>query len=137
MSTAFTREVIEGDEYRYSETIAISELLFDGASRIPTSGSNAPRRDRTVGVVYPSIQTRALADNIAILPEFADSSLQLRRMRYIRIEAADHKALSYTFRSLAVSSNLCGSRIVWLEETTREAERLRRVSLSDGAGLLE
>lgn len=137
MSAAFTREVIEGEEYRYSETIAISELLLDGAGQIPTAGPGAPRRERTAGVVYPSIQMRALADNVAILPEFADSSLQVRRMHYIRVEAADHRAHSYAFLLLAVSTDFRGNKIAWLEEPGPEAERLRRVSSSDGADLWE
>ncbi len=39
LSLAFTEDVREGWEYRYKQSIAINELLFDGASPIPrTSG---------------------------------------------------------------------------------------------------
>jgi hypothetical protein len=131
MSAAFARAVVEGEEHRYSETIAISELLFDGASPIQSPGPDAPQRNRAAGIVYPSIQMRGLADNVVLLPEFADSCLQLRGMRYLRVEAADHKALSYAFLSLAVSTGLCGNKIVWSDETGPEAERLREVNLSN------
>ena len=132
MSVAFARDVAEGEEYRYKETIAITELLFDGAGPIRAPGPSAPQRDHAAGIVYPSIQMRGLADNIAILPEFVDSCLQIRSVRYLRVEAADHKALSYAFLSLAVSTNFRENKISWTEETAPEAERLRQVEFSDG-----
>jgi hypothetical protein len=132
LSAAFAQEVPEGEEYRYSETIAIRELLFDGASPIPARGPDAPQRDQAAGVVYPSVQMRGLADNIAMLPDFADSCLQLQSMRYLRVEGADHEALSYAFLSLAVSTHFCGNKIVWLDETVPEPERLHQASFSDG-----
>ena len=42
MSLAFTGDVPEDAEYRYKETIAITELLFDGASPISYRGLGAP-----------------------------------------------------------------------------------------------
>jgi hypothetical protein len=49
MSLAFTRDVPDGKEYRYKETIAIRELLFDRASPIRAPGPDAPQRDRVLG----------------------------------------------------------------------------------------
>jgi hypothetical protein len=130
MSVAFTRDVPDGKEYRYKETIAISELLFDRASPIRAPGPDAPQRNRAAGIVYPSIQMRGLADNIAVLPEFVDSCLQIRSVRYLRVEAADHNALSYAFLSSAVSNNFSETDIVWSDEA--EPEALCRVDFSDG-----
>jgi hypothetical protein len=130
MSLAFTRDVPDGKEYRYKETIAIRELLFDRASPIRAPGPDAPQRDRVAGIVYTSIQMRGLADNIAILPEFVDSCLQIRSVRCVRVEAADHNSLSYAFLSLAASKNFSETDIVWSDEAEREA--VCRVSFSGG-----
>jgi hypothetical protein len=70
----------EGLEYRYKDTIAINELLFDRASPIrPNSvGPAVPKMGGVAGTVYPSVQMRGLADNVAIMPEFVDRYLKIK-----------------------------------------------------------
>ena len=116
MSLAFTTEVPDGDEYRYKETIAINELLFDRASPLPILGHNdSPKNQRVAGTVYPTVQMRGLADNIAIWPEFVDRYLTLKSIRCVQIEAADRDKLAYTFLTVAYSDTIEKKAIVWRE----------------------
>jgi hypothetical protein len=83
ISKAFTADVPKGKEYRYKQTIAINETLSD----VVYVGGNfpgAPKNPKTAGTVYPAIKMRGDADNVALLPEFVDSSLRLADNRVSR-----------------------------------------------------
>jgi hypothetical protein len=72
LSLAFTEDVRDGREYRYKQSIAINELLFDDAGPLPKY-PDGPRIGRVAGTVYPAIQLRGSADNwryfpIALIP---------------------------------------------------------------------
>jgi hypothetical protein len=135
MSLAFTKDVPDGQEYRYKETIAINELLFDRASPIPNHGQDAPKNSRVAGTVYPTVRMRGLADNIAIWPEFVDRYLRIKSVRYVRVEAADHQKLAYTLLTVAHSHTLSGNAIDWDSELPPEAERRTQVKFEDGRWL--
>jgi hypothetical protein len=131
MSLAFTKDVPEGQEYRYKETVAINELLFDRASPLPAR-ENGPRCTRVAGTVYPTVQMRGLADNIAIWPEFVDRFLQLKSVRYILVEVADHERLAYKFLTLGFSDKILGNAIVWREDLPAAAMRQCEVRFEQG-----
>jgi hypothetical protein len=116
MSLAFTRDVPDGAECRYKETIAINELLFDRASPIPVRGLGSLRSDRVAGTVYPTVQMRGLADNVAMWPEFVDRHLRVKSVRYVRVEAADQEKLAYTFLTVGYSHRFSDKIIVWQED---------------------
>jgi hypothetical protein len=132
MSLAFTADVPEGEEYRYKETIAINELLFDRASPIPFHGPNAPRSDRVAGTVYPTVRMRGLADNVAMWPDFVDRHLKVKSVRYVRVEAADQEKLAYTFLTVAYSQTFSDKTIVWQEGLPSEIERRAQVAFEGG-----
>ena len=132
MSLAFTQEVPKGAEYRYKETIAITELLFDGASPVPNHGPGAPKCEYVAGIVYPAVQMRGLADNIAMLPDFTDRYVMIKSVRYLRVEAADREKVSYTFLTLARADSFAGNTIVWSKDQVPEAERRSHVTFDDG-----
>jgi hypothetical protein len=132
MSLAFTADVPEGEEYRYKETIAINELLFARAEPIPLRGPDAPRGDRVAGTVYPAVQMRGLADNVAIWPEFVDRYLRIRSVRYVLVEAADEEKADYTFLTIAYSHTFSDKAIVWHNNLPPESELRTRVVFEDG-----
>jgi hypothetical protein len=135
LSLAFTEDIREGQEYRYKQSIAINELLFDGASPLPTH-SDGPRSSRAAGTVYPALQMRGAADNVAIWPEFVDRTLRLKSIRYVLVEAADEARSSYTFLTVAMSNEFSGSGIVWRQITSPENERRSHIALEDGNWIL-
>jgi hypothetical protein len=131
MSLAFTKDVPAGLEFLYKETIAINELLFDRASPIPSHGPNSPRSGSAAGTVYPTVQMRGLADNIAIRPDFADNSLKLNSVRYVLVESPQQERLSYTFLTVAFSNTFSDRSIVWqdalpLKPSDGDGKHLRR-----------
>ncbi len=99
LSLAFTAEVPEGYEYRYKQSIAIKEVLLDDAEPFKPQ-PNGPNHALAAGIVYPALQMRGAADNVAIWPEFVDSCLRLKSVRYIKVEAADAATYSYSFSTL-------------------------------------
>jgi hypothetical protein len=113
LSLAFTENIRDGEEYRYKQSIVIAELLFDKAEPILTQYPDEPRHSRAAGIVYPAVQMKAAADNVAIFPEFVDSSLQIRSVRYVLVEAADEARSSYSLRTLAISRRFSGRDIIW------------------------
>jgi hypothetical protein len=125
---AFTEDIREGQEHRYKQSIAINELLFDGASPLPEY-RDGPKSSRAAGTVYPAVRMRGSADNVAIWPEFVDSSLRIKSVRYVLVEAADEATLSYTFLTLAISTAFCGKDIVWQDTLLPENERRSHVAL--------
>jgi len=132
MSVAFTKDVPDGQEFLYKETIAINELLFDGASAIPNHGLNSPRSGRVAGTAYPTVQMRGMADNVAMWPEFVDTSLKIRSVRYILIESVQEAPLSYTFITIAHAKEFGGKAILWNETLPPEGERRSHVAFENG-----
>jgi hypothetical protein len=132
MSRAFTNDVPDDKNYLYKETIAINELLFDGASPIPRRGLDSPSSGRVAGTVYPSVRMRGLADNVVIWPEFADYSLEMRSVRFVLVEAADEDKLSYRFLTVAFSNTSSGNNIIWEQELSPESERRTHVAFQRG-----
>lgn len=132
MSLAFTADVPEGEEYRYKETIAINELLYDRASPINTGGDVGLRGERVAGTVYPTVKLRGLADNVVLQPDFVDHYLQPKSVRYLRVEAADEKALSYSFLTIGYSETFSGKAIIWQDALEPETQRRTHVNFENG-----
>jgi hypothetical protein len=93
ISKAFTEYVRDGKEYRYKQTIAITESMSELVLPFPEPEPELPRINKVAGAVYPTIRMHGDADNIALLPEFVESSLKIRSVRYVRVEAADEKTV--------------------------------------------
>jgi hypothetical protein len=132
MSVAFTKDVPDGQEYLYKETIAINELLFDRASPLPDRGPDGPKNGRVAGTAYPTIQMRGLADNLVMSPKFVDSSLRIKSVRYLLVESAREDTLSYTFLTIAYSEIFSDKKIAWQEALPCEAERRTHVAFESG-----
>jgi hypothetical protein len=116
LALAFTENVPKGTEYRYKQSIAINELLFDKAEPMPLK-SGGPRHTRAAGTVYPSRQLSGRADNVAILPEFVESSLRIKSVDYISVDEVDDAISTYTIRRLATSQTFSGDCIIWNNTT--------------------
>jgi hypothetical protein len=135
LSLAFTEDIREGDEHRYKQSIAINELLFDGAGPLPTY-PDGPKHNRAAGTVYPAMRMRGAADNLAIWPEFVDSSLRIKSVRYVRVETVDEASSSFTFLTLAISHSFLKNEIVWEEALAPEVQRRSYVGLEEGHWVL-
>jgi hypothetical protein len=133
MSLAFTQDVPDDAKYRYKESIAINELLFDRAEPFPLLGGDAPKTDRAAGTVYPTVRLRGLADNVAILPAFADRYLDLVSVRYVQVDAADEATMTYTFYTLAYSQTFRDGAIIWHNDLPSDELRTTHVTMENGA----
>jgi hypothetical protein len=131
MSLAFTADIPEGEEYRYKETIAINELLFDRASSIAAGGNDDLRSERVAGTVYPTVKLRGLADNVVIWPEFVDRYLKIKSVQFLQVDAADEKTLSYSFLTIGYSQTFVGKTIIW-QDLAPEAQRRTNVNFENG-----
>ncbi len=78
------------------------------------------------------MQMRGGADNLALLPEFVDSSLKIRSVRYVLVEAADPAKNTYTFLVLAESHKFDSKNIIWTTLDTPEIQRRNHISFEDG-----
>jgi hypothetical protein len=82
--------------------------------------------------VYPAMQLRGIADNIAIRPEFVDRWLRLKAVSYVLIEAADAERSSYTVSSIDMSEELSGRELVWKSPITNKRQRRGHISFENG-----
>jgi len=129
LSRAFTEDVCEGQEYRYKQSIAINELLFDKAEPI-RQFPNGPKSGVVAGTVYPAMQLRGAADNIAIRPDVVDAGgLRLKSVRYVLVEAANEQSASYIFLTMAISRAFSGEEIVWQKSLPSEKQRRSTIAL--------
>jgi hypothetical protein len=132
MSLAFTADVPDGEEYRYNETIAINELLFDRASPLPVRGRDGPQSRRVAGTAYPTVKLRGLADNVAIWPDCVDRYLKIGSVRFLRVETADQQKLTYSFLTVGYSETFFDKRIIWQDDLGPEASRRTHVTFENG-----
>ncbi|MBN9597110.1 MAG: hypothetical protein J0G36_17370 [Afipia sp.] len=131
LSLAFTNDTL-GREYRYKLSVAINELLFDKASPIPLV-PNGPKSEYVSGTVYPAMQMRGAADNVAIWPAAADQCLTLDWVRYVEIERASQDGLSYSLLSLAEGRAAPGGEIAWRDLDRPEINRRAFVGYEHGS----
>jgi hypothetical protein len=96
VALAFTVDVPTGFEYRYKQTVALTEFWCEHHQLLPVY-DDGPQTDEVAGVVYPSLQMRGDADNVMFWPRFVHSSLALRHVQYVLVERADHARLAFTF----------------------------------------
>ena len=71
---------------------------------------------------------RGAADNIAMFPKFVNSSLRIRSVLYVLVEAADEARSAYTFRTLAMSRTFSGRDIIWQDNLL--SDRMCRSSIA-------
>ena len=82
LAETFTRFVPAGSGYLYKVSVAISEkLLLD---------------DKLDGLMYPTVQMKANADNFALKPRYADNNLKFLKAEYVRINGVRHFAFDST-----------------------------------------
>ena len=132
LSEAFTEDVQDGQEYRYKLPIAINELLFGDAEPLATNIPDGPRCDRAVGTVYPAMQMRGAADNVAIWPDFVDRYLRLKFVVYVLVEATDATRSSYTVSGIAQSGEFAGKEIIWKDATNDPRLRRGHIAFENG-----
>jgi hypothetical protein len=135
LSRAFTEDIRAGDEYRYQQSIAINELMFDKADPLPTF-ADGPKYERAAGTVYPAMQMHGEADNLMLWPEFVDRSLQIVSVFYVLVEAADPDTRSFTVLITDVSKGFDGKTILWADQLLPEIQRRSSISYEDGHWLM-
>jgi hypothetical protein len=72
LAEAFTIRVPKGSEEMYKLSVAIAEFLFTD--------------DIFDGLIYPTVEMRANADNLALKPRYADKNLSFPKAEYARID---------------------------------------------------
>jgi hypothetical protein len=129
VALAFTEDVPEGQEQRYRQSVAIKEFWCEHHDSFEIY-PDGPQASRVAGIVYPSLQMRGDADNVAYWPEFVLSSLRLRQVQHVLVEKADPDRLAFTFLTLALSKGFAfGTTILWRDELPPEAERRCHIAL--------
>ena len=132
-SLAFTADTSGDREYRYKLSVAINEWLFDKAEPLPLR-PGGPKFDRAAGTAYPAMQMKGVADNVAIWPEFVDSCLRIKSIRYVEIERAE-EGRSYTVLNLAIAHRFEEGAIVWRETDGPEEDRRSHIEFANGQWL--
>ncbi len=128
LSLAFTEDVREGEEFRYKQTIAINELLFDRAAPLHRY-QDGPQYDEAAGTAYPTMQMMGAADNLALLPKFVNSSLSISLALCLRVEAVDERKRSYTTLTVAHADTFRDGVIHWrTDEPPPERDRRSHIS---------
>jgi hypothetical protein len=135
LSMAFTEDIRDGQEHRYKQSIAINELLFGNAGPLATP-PGGPKYTRASGTVYPAMQLRGAADNLAIWPEFVKSSLQLKSVRYVLIEDVNEATSSYTCRTVTISHEFPDGTIIWEGKFPDEDQFRSHIAFEDGNWVL-
>ena len=139
LSLAFTADVPPGKEYRYKLSIAINESLSQEVTYPfpnPDRDPGAPRHTKIAGTVYPAMRMHGDADNAVFLPEFVDSSLRIREVRYVMVEEADEARSAYTWLTVAFANAFDGDNIQWQDVMASERRRRSHIALADGHWVL-
>ena len=132
VAQAFAVDVPAGADQFYKQSVAIAEFWMDHEEVYPIY-PDGPQIPHAAGLVYPSLQMRGDADNIALLPGFVHSSLQLEQVQYVLVERADLNSHAYTFLTEAISSHFIERRtIAWRDELPGEDVRRCHVALENG-----
>jgi hypothetical protein len=113
-------------------SIALNESFEQVKFEFPDDGPDLPRHKRIAGTVYPSMRMRGDADNIVLLPEFVRSSLALKMVQYVRVEAANEETSSYTFLTIAISNGFSDDNIEWMETLGPEDDPRCHIALENG-----
>ena len=135
LSLSFTEDIPAEREYRYKQSIAINELLFDKAEPIPPR-PGGPTSGRVAGTVYPAMQMRGAGDNAVIWPQFVESSLRIKSARYVLVERADQANLSYTFLTIGFAGTFSGRDILWENNLAPEPQRRSHITLENDEWVL-
>lgn len=88
LANQFTRLVSPGNEHEYKLCAAIAEKHY--AENLQTDEQFAVEHGSGVklgGLIYPTISMRANADNVTLLPEFADTCLRPNYVEWIKVDA--------------------------------------------------
>lgn len=99
LSARFCDRVGQGADHAYKLTTAIAEKYLDS--------------ELFDGVLYPSIETRANADNIALKPTIADSNLRLETAEFARVESVRNGVIELLSLDFAREVDSDGN-ILWL-----------------------
>jgi len=83
----FTERVPRAEEHRYKRTVAIAELLLVGRRREGDETAIAPPRIAFDGLMYPSVQARASAHNVALFPQVADEKVVFESAEHFELVA--------------------------------------------------
>jgi hypothetical protein len=132
VALAFTVDVTPGFEYRYKQSVALTEFWCEHQQDLPIY-PDGPQTSEVAGIVYPSLQMRGDADNVAFWPKFVHSSLALRHVQYVLVEKADYARLAFSFFSLDIACELVGgTSIKWRSDLPSEDARRCHIALENG-----
>lgn len=98
LAELFTKSVARGEEQIYKLTNAVAEKLFI--------------HDLFDGLLYPTIQMRANADNFALKPRYADVHLKFLKIEFARIDSEYDFKYDITLLDTAITLGDDGS-IQW------------------------
>jgi hypothetical protein len=79
---------------------------------------------------------RGDADNAVFLPEFVDSSLRIREVRYVKVEQANEAIAAYTWLTTAFANKFDADNIQWQPSIGSEPNRRSSIGLEDGHWVL-
>jgi hypothetical protein len=88
------------------------------------------------GTAYPAMGMHGDADNLVLLPEFVDSSLIIKSVRYVHVEEADELTSSYTLFMLGMATTFSGDQIKWQNLTVADEGRRSHITLENGHWVL-
>lgn len=132
VALAFTENVPLGWEHRYKQSVAIGEFWSEHDEDLPHL-VGGPGPEKVAGFVYPAMQMRGDADNVAFIPSFVHSSLALRQAQYVRVERVDPEHSAFTLLTLALAHEFVdGTRIRWREDLPPESDRRCQIALEGG-----
>lgn len=132
VAEAFAVDVRPGAEHLYKQSVALSEFWTEHDDVYPLY-PDGPQISQAAGFVNPSMQMRGDADNVAFLPSFVHSSLQLEQAQFVLVERADPGRMTYTFLTEGIASHFIdGTAIAWRDELPAENKRRCHVALEDG-----
>ncbi len=131
VALAFTEDVQPGREHRYKQSVALGEFWSEHDEDL-AQFADGPRQAQVAGFVYPAMQMRGDADNVAFTPTFVHSSLALRQAQFVRVEKVDPERSAFTFLTLALANQFAdGTNIQWREDLPPEDDRRCHIALEN------
>lgn len=133
LALVFTQKAdFNSEKFKYKLSIAITEFLLAG-SVPPVPQSGLFDDIQMAGVIYPSMQTKGMDDNIVLRPAFVDNCLSIEETYYYQVESVDHASLACTLLPLAKWKGFQEGKIQWEDVTHVPADERRcRVTYEDG-----
>lgn len=92
----FSRKVPGGSERQYIISAALTECFLGNVQERDGTPANISFEGKFAGILYPSLAMRGNADNLVLLPDYADRHCELVHVEFVEIDSVRKGRIDFT-----------------------------------------